>query len=629
MTKCENLRIGEEFLISQNWPVALHNTLFDRCYCAQCYPPTNPDTNLVGGYTYVIPREWTRFGIYVDEPFATHHNVWKTWANCYHGTSIENAKSIVEHRQLLLPCDTTLDAPSPLSTSLSNVQCPVSCSIHSHIPAVDLLTTSISSLARDLSNCRYSSTDLVRWYLTRIDAVNRRGSHPLYAIIETNPDALTIANTLDQQRQRTGLRSSLHGIPILVKDNVATHDKMQTTAGSLALIGARVIRDAHVVDQLRQAGAIILGKTSLSEWSNFRATNKSREGWSPRGGPVSSAYVTNGNPSGSSSGSAVAVSAGLCAAAVGTETAGSIVSPSSVANIVGLKPTVGLTSRSGVIPISHYHDSVGPMGRTVEDVALMLEVMQGVDSRDEATQQVGTTRHGNYSQFLRGVEGLRGLRLGIVTQGINMTKKLEDVVDKAIALMRLHGAIIIESVNFTSNNDSQMFDDLWSLFLITFPKDIANYLMELRNTTMRSLTDLIEFNLNNTDEEFHPLFAPNQYIFELSNNFTKSLSMNQSSLLNKTRLWGGQLSIDATLTKHNLDALVTPDVFSPLTIMASAAGYPLITVPLGYHQANGEPYGLMIAGTAWSEAMLLRVAHGFEQASRVRDQRRPIYAERD
>ncbi|CAF0897399.1 unnamed protein product [Rotaria sordida] len=519
--------------------------------------------------------------------------------------------------------------PSTLPTSLPSVQCPVSCSIHSHIPPVDLLTASISSLARDLSNCRYSSTDLVRWYLMRIDAVNRRGSHPLYAVIETNPDALMIANTLDQQRQSTGPRSSLHGIPILVKDNVATNDKMQTTAGSLALIGARVVRDAHVVDRLRQAGAIILGKTSLSEWSNFRSMNKSREGWSPRGGPASSAYVANGDPSGSSSGSAVAVSAGLCAAAVGTETAGSIVSPSSVANIVGLKPTVGLTSRSGVIPISRYHDSIGPMGRTVEDVALMLEIMQGVDSRDEATQQVGAIRHGNYSQFLRGVEGLRGLRLGIVIQHINMTTELVDVMDKAVALMRSYGAKIIDSVNFTDINDHQMFDDLFSLFLITFPEDIANYLMELSNTTIRSLNDLIEFNLNHTNEEFHPLFAPNQDIFELSNNFTKSLYMNQSSLLNKTRRLGGQLSIDAALTKHSLDALITPNVSSSLTIMASAAGYPLITVPLGYDQSNGEPYGLMIAGTAWSEPILLRVAHGFEQASRVRDQRRPTYAERD
>lgn len=223
----------------------------------------------------------------------------------------------------------------------------------------------------------------------RIEAVNRRGPNPLYAIIETNPDALSIADALDRQRQTAGPLSSLHGIPILIKDNIATNDKMQTTAGSLALLGARVPRDAHVVERLRQAGAIILGKASLSEWSNFRSTNKSREGWSARGGPCryhlysmrncifyvnlySSAYVLNGNPSGSSSGSAVAVSAGLCAGALGTETAGSIVSPADVASIVGLKPTVGLTSRSGVIPISRFHDSIGPMGRTVEDVALIL-----------------------------------------------------------------------------------------------------------------------------------------------------------------------------------------------------------------------------------------------------------------
>ncbi|CAF3667892.1 unnamed protein product [Rotaria socialis] len=523
----------------------------------------------------------------------------------------------------------TVAIPLTLTTSLPIIHCPISCSIHTHLPPVDLVAVSISSLARDLSNCRYSSTDLVRWYLMRIDAVNRRGSHPLYAVIETNPDALTIANMLDQERQITGPRSSLHGIPILVKDNTATNDKMQTTAGSLALIGARVVRDAHVVDLLRQAGAIILGKASLSEWSNFRSTNKSREGWSARGGPVNSAYVANGNPSGSSSGTAVAVSAGLCAGGLGTETAGSIVSPSSVANIVGLKPTVGLTSRSGVIPISRYHDSIGPMGRTVEDVALMLEIMQGKDARDEATQQVNAIRHTNYSQFLRDVEGLRGLRLGIVRQGINVTKELEGVISKTTELMRSYGATIISSINISSFDSDQISDDLLSLLMINFPEDIANYLMGLSNTTIRSLTDLIEFNIKHADEEFHPLFAPNQDLFELSNNVSNISYANQSSLLNRTRTLGGQLGIDLALTTHNLDALITPRVDSPLTIMASAAGYPLIIVPLGYHQSDGEPYGLTIAGTAWSEAMLIRVAHGFEQASRVRDQRRPQYAERD
>ncbi|CAF0949932.1 unnamed protein product [Rotaria sp. Silwood1] len=238
---------------------------------------------------------------------------------------------------------------------------------------------SISSLAQDLYNCRYSSTDLVRWYFARIDAVNRKGPHPLFAVIETNPDALVIAEALDRERHTTGARSPLHGIPILVKDNVVTDDQMQTTAGSLALVGSRLGRDAHVVRRLRQAGAIILGKASLSEWSSFRSQNQSRNGWSPRGGPTSSAYVANGDPSGSSSGSAVAAATGLCAAAIGTETAGSIVAPSSVANIVGLKPTVGLVSRSGVIPISRYHDSIGPMCRTVEDVAILLGEITKMD----------------------------------------------------------------------------------------------------------------------------------------------------------------------------------------------------------------------------------------------------------
>ncbi|CAF0969493.1 unnamed protein product [Rotaria sordida] len=502
-----------------------------------------------------------------------------------------------------------------------------SCTTYTDIPLIDPITATIKSLAEDLSACRYSSFDLVRWYLTRIDAVNRQGFHPLHAVIETNPDALMIANALDQERHIYGSRSLLHGIPILIKDNIATNDKMETTAGSLALVGSLVPRDAFIVQRLRQAGAIILGKTSLSEWSNFKSDNSTRDGWSARGGLSNSAYVADGDPSGSSSGSAIATSAGLCAAAIGTETAGSIVMPSSLANIVGIKPTVGLTSRSGIIPISHDHDSVGPMGKTVEDVALLLEIIQGVDSRDYATQQIGIIRHQNYTQFLLGIEGLRHLRLGVIRQDIHISNEREDKIQKAIELMRFYGAIVIDPVNVSGIGDKNLLNDLVSLFRYNFRHDISNYLSELKNTRMKSLRDLIEFNIEHADQQFHDVYSPNQNIFissDMQRNFTAN---DYANLYNKTRQFDGQYGIDATLIQYKLDALIVADTKHYITYMASSVGYPLIVVPLGFNESNNEPYGLMFAGTAWSESILLRIAHGFEQALPIRNTIRPKYAE--
>ncbi|CAF1038925.1 unnamed protein product [Adineta steineri] len=504
-----------------------------------------------------------------------------------------------------------------------------SCSTYSPIPLIDPITVDIKTLAEDLSTCRYSSSDLVRWYLTRIDAVNQQGSHPLHAVIETNPDALEIANALDQERQINGSRSILHGIPILIKDNIATYDKMETTAGSLALVGSRVPRDAFVVQQLRKAGAIILGKASLSEWSNFKSENATRGGWSARGGLAYSAYVANGDPEGSSSGSAVATSAGLCAAALGTETYGSIVSPASRGNVVGLKPTVGLTSRSGVIPISHDHDTVGPLGRTVEDVALLLEVIQGVDSRDKATQQQGIVRHQNYTQFLLGIEGLRDLRLGVIREGINITDERQNRVNEAIKLMSIHGATIIDPVNITIIDDDTLSKYIESLASYNFHDDIINYLSELKNTTIRSLKDIIKFNIEHADKEFDSKYSPNQNTFISVENKTNMTNNDYMKLYNKTRLIGGRNGIDAILAQYKLDGLIIPDTAHEITIFASFTGYPLIVVPLGFNKSNDEPYGLMFAGTAWSESMLLRIAHGFEQAFSVRNTVRPKYAEQN
>ncbi|UJR07681.1 hypothetical protein I4U23_011967 [Adineta vaga] len=504
-----------------------------------------------------------------------------------------------------------------------------SCSTYSSIPLIDPVTTNMRTLIDDLSNCRYSSWDLVRWYLSRIDDVNRQGSHPLHAVIEINPDALDIANALDKERKMNGRRSLLHGIPILIKDNIATDDQMKTTAGSLALVNSRVPRDAFVVEQLRKAGVIILGKTSLTEWSNFKTENLTRQGWSPRGGLPSSAYVADGDPGGSSSGSAIATSAGLCAAALGTETCGSIISPASRANIVGLKPTVGLTSRSGVIPISYDHDSVGPMGKTVEDVALLLEVIESVDSRDNATQQAGIVRHQNYTRFLQGIEGLRNLRLGVVRQAINISIEKENQFQKAIDILRFHGAIVIDPVNVTGLDDENLISYLKDLMTYNFRKDLRNYLSELENTNIRSLKDIIEFNLQHVDEEFHHEYSPNQQIFVLAEDHMNMTADEYAILYNKTREIGGKNGIDATLNEYELDAIIVPDPEHEMTLFASFAGYPLIVVPLGFNESNNEPYGLMFVGRAWSESMLLRVAHGFEQAFPLRNRIRPKYAEQN
>ncbi|CAF1112988.1 unnamed protein product [Adineta ricciae] len=534
---------------------------------------------------------------------------------------------------LILLFVTTIEARSILDflhIRFSSTRVSPSCSTYSDIPLVDPVKADIRTLTDDLSKCRYSSSDLVRWYISRIEEVNEQGPHPLHAVIEINPDALDIADALDIERQINGTtRSSLHGIPILIKDNIATDDKMETTSGSLALVGSRVPRDAFVVERLRKAGAIILGKASLSEWSNFKADNTTRAGWSARGGLASSAYVADGNPGGSSSGSAIATSAGLCAAAIGTETCGSTVVPTGRANIVGLKPTVGLTSRSGVIPLSLDHDTVGPMGKTVEDVARLLEVIQSADSRDNMTQKAGIVRHQNYTQFLQGIAGLRHLRLGVVRQGgLNMSQEKTDRVQQAIDVLRLHGAIVIDPVNVTGLDDENLTNYLKTIMSYNFRKDLRNYLSELRNTSIRSLKDIIEFNNEHADKEFHEEYSPNQDVFLTAENRTNLTADQYAALYDQTQHMGGRDGIDATLNEYELDALIVPDPEHEITVFASFAGYPLIVVPLGFNQSNNEPYGLMFAGTAWSESTLLRVAHGFEQAFPVRDTIRPKYAER-
>ncbi|CAF1207123.1 unnamed protein product [Rotaria sordida] len=467
-----------------------------------------------------------------------------------------------------------------------------------------------------MHNNKITSKQLVELYLQRIDQVNLKGPS-LHALIETNPDALTIAHRLDHERNRRG---KLHGIPIIVKDNMATYDKLNTTAGSYALLGSKVSRDAFVVQQLRKAGAIILGKASLSEWSNFRSLVVPRNGVSGRGGVSKSAYVTDGDPSGSSSGSAIAVSIGLCTVALGTETDGSVVAPASRNGIVGLKPTVGLTSRSNVIPISFRQDTVGPMGKTVTDVALLLEVIQGVDPRDNATLKSRPEK--TYTQFLRGTKGFKNVRLGVIPP-FNFTNKTAPYIvstfNKAIELMCSYGAIVQNPVNFT--NMDQLLNSTTELdvLIAEFRQNINNYLSTLTNTKMHTLQDLINFNNAHKDLEFSP-YLPDQQLFILSQEAPPLSIEREAEYIRLSK------SLNQTMDIYNLDALVA--MSEDYASLAAVGGYPIISVPLGYLQTAGgpQPFGIQFMGRAWSEGILLQLAHAFEQATHVRDKVRPIYA---
>ncbi|CAF0788361.1 unnamed protein product [Didymodactylos carnosus] len=508
------------------------------------------------------------------------------------------------------------------------------CAFKSSTKGIDLLFSTISELQIALESNWITSRDLVTWYLERIDEVNK----DLRAVIETNPDALVIAKQLDSERKEKGARSPLHGIPVLVKDNIATADKMNTTAGSYALLGSRVPRDAGVIYRLRKAGAIILGKASMSEWAAFRSTNETREGWSARGGMSASAYIKDGDPCGSSSGSGIAASIGLSAATLGTETDGSIVCPASRASIVGLKPTVGLTSRAGVIPISHTQDSVGPMAQTVRDVALVLEIIQGIDPHDNATLDMDAVRPCNYTQFLLGSEGFKNMRLGVVRRGIfdnssSVTVSQEQVnaANDAIKLMKKLGAHIQDPADIETIDEINRSAAELTVLNTDFKQDIKAYLSELTNTNIKTLADLIQFNREHQDVEFSK-YMINQNQFEASENTTGYDSDEYIQAVATSLRLGRKEGIDYTLDKYKLDALIM--IGDGASTASAIARYPIISVPLGYltkqnginEALSGTPFGMLFTGRAWSEGTLLRLAHAFEQATHIREKVRPQFA---
>ena len=468
-----------------------------------------------------------------------------------------------------------------------------------------------------------SAKSLATHYLERIDALDRRGPR-LNSILEVNPDAIEAAEGLDRERSETGPRSALHGIPVVLKGNIDTADRMTTTAGSLALAGSTPPRDAFIVERLRQAGAVILGKANLSEWANFRGKN-SLSGWSSQGGQTRNPYDTDRSPCGSSSGSAVAVAADLCTVAVGTETDGSIVCPAQTCGVVGIKPTLGLASRSGIIPIAHSQDTPGPMARTIEDAAILLDVLAAVDRRDEITL-VGRDRStGGFAQRLD-VDNLRGARIGVCRGFFGTHRAVDRLMASCLKALEDLGAILVDPADVTAPRkwrESEM-----EVLLYEFKNDLNAYLAALRPTApMKSLAEIIEFNEAHAAAVM-PYFG--QELMELAQvkgpltdkAYRDALDANYRL----TRIEG----IDATLTEHELDAIVAP-TGGPAWLIdtihgdygvhgcsspAAVAGYPHVTVPAGF--AAGLPVGLSFFGGAWDDGKLIGYASAFERATRAR-----------
>jgi amidase len=489
--------------------------------------------------------------------------------------------------------------------------------------AFELDEVTIAELQEGMKTERFTAQSLAKKYLERIDDVDKKAP-AINSVIEINPDALTIADALDRERKQNGPRGPLHGIPVLIKDNIDTADRMMTTAGSLALLGSIPSQDSFVAKKLREAGAVILGKTNLSEWANFRSGHSS-SGWSGRGGQTRNPYVLDRNPCGSSSGSGAAVAANLCAAAIGTETDGSVVCPSSANSLVGIKPTLGLISRAGIIPIAHSQDTAGPMARTVADAAILLGALTGIDGRDSATKASQGKSHSDYTRFLV-KDGLRGARIGVARKFFGFNDQVDKRMESLIDEIRKLGAVVVDKAEIPT---AGKFDDSeFEVLLYEFKADLNAYLAGLGSKApVRTLKDIIEFNEKNRDQEM-PYFGQDLFLKAQAKGPLTDKKYVQA--LRKNRLLSRSQGIDFAIRKHRLDAMIAPtggpawptdwingDHFSGGYSSASAvAGYPHITVPAGY--VFGLPFGISFFGTAWSEPKLIKFAYAFEQATRVR-----------
>lgn len=491
------------------------------------------------------------------------------------------------------------------------------------LPDFELEEMTITQLQAAMTSGRFTSKSLVAKYLDRISDIDRDGPK-LNSVIELNPEAAAIAERLDDERKAGRVRGPLHGIPLLIKDNIDTADRMTTTAGSLALLGSHRTRDSFVAQKLREAGAVLMGKTNMSEWANFRSS-KSTSGWSARGGQTKNPYILDRNPCGSSSGSGVAPAANLCAAAIGTETDGSVVCPSSANSLVGIKPTIGLVSRAGIIPIAHSQDTAGPMARTVEDAAIVLAAISGLDLRDAATKSATSKLETDY-RLLLDRYGLRGARIGVARKYMGFNQDVDKLMEQSIGTIKQLGAVVVDPTDIPTAG--QFDESELEVLLYEFKADLNSYLKAAGSSVpVHSLKEIIEFNEKNRDREM-PFFGQDLFIKAQAKGPLTSRAY-LAALRKNHRLSRGQ-GIDLVIRKHRLDAMIAPtgspawptdllngDHFTGGYSSASAvAGYPHITVPAGY--VHGLPVGLSFFAGAWAEAKLIKYAYAFEQATKAR-----------
>lgn len=494
--------------------------------------------------------------------------------------------------------------------------------------AFELDEVTIAELQEGMRTGKYTARSIVEKYLEGVEEIDKNGP-TVRSYLEVNPDALAIADQLDRERREGRVRSPLHGIPVLIKDNIGTADKLNTTAGSYALEGVPVVRDSFVAQKLREAGAIIIGKANMSEWAYFRSFRGS-SGWSARGGQTKNPYILTRSPCGSSSGSGAAVAANLVTVSIGTETDGSIVCPASANSVVGIKPTVGLVSRAGIIPGSPSFDTAGPLARTVADAATLLGVLTGVDPRDPKTKESRGKAYTDYTQFLD-PNGLRGARIGIARNYFGYHEKVDALINKSIEAMKRQGAIIVDPANIETAGKFGGCEV--TIFFHELKAYIDKYLQERSSTGPQTMEDLIAFNEENRDIEM-PYFE--QEFFQVAVKSGPLTDKAYLDALKECRRLAADEGLDATLEKYNLDAVVAPTIgpIMPIDLIlgdhlipgwatkhwapsvAAVAGYPHISIPAGY--VFGIPVGISFMGGAYSEPALIKIAHSFEQATKYR-----------
>ncbi len=498
---------------------------------------------------------------------------------------------------------------------------PAGADADSALRAAELDERTVAELQAMMTSGKTTSRRLVQQYIKRINQVDRVAGG-VNSVIELNPDVLSLAAESDRERKSGKVRGPLHGIPVLIKDNIDTGDRMMTTAGALVMVGHRATQDAHIVRLLRDAGAVILGKTNLSEWANYRS-RRSSSGWSGRGRQTRNPYALDRNPCGSSSGSAAAAAASLCAVAIGTETDGSIVCPASACGIVGIKPTVGLWSRSGIIPISATQDTAGPMGRTVADAAALLGALAGVDASDAATTDSAAHAHADYTRFLD-PNGLRGKRIGVLRSRFGFHERVDAILEASLAVMKAQGAVLVDPVTINERGVSAAEGLVLSY---EFKDGLNRYLASHPNAPVKTLADVIAWNKVHADVSM-PYFEQETLVRAESRGGLDTPEYREAlaTMLKGARADG----IDATMKEHKLDAIMGPTGGPawPIDVIggdhfgggssgyAARAGYPNITVPAGY--VHGLPVGLSLFAGAWQEPALIAMAHAFEQATRVR-----------